>query len=101
MNHLTLLKSPLVLQAALAKQDIADLDAVRHQNGDELLWLMNDLKVSFPGDGEILEIRYEGEEDALQMEKIVKAVVQAYIDRVLFQDKLLSFSTQEDLKTVF
>jgi capsular exopolysaccharide synthesis family protein len=100
MNHLTLLKSPLVLQAALAKQDIADLDAVRHQNGDELLWLMNDLKVSFPGDGEILEIRYEGEEDALQMEKIVKAVVQAYMDRVLFQDKLLSFSTQEDLKTV-
>jgi len=100
MNHLTLLKSPLVLSAALARQDIADLDAVRHQNGDELLWLMNELKVSFPGDGEILEVKYEGDEDALQMEKVVAGVVKAYQDKVLFQDKLLAASTQADLKTV-
>jgi succinoglycan biosynthesis transport protein ExoP len=100
MNHLTLLKSPLVLGAALTKQDIADLDAVRNQDGEELLWLTDELRVSFPGDGEILEIRYEGEEDAVQMEKVVEAVVKAYQDKVLFQDKLLAVATQDDLRRV-
>jgi capsular exopolysaccharide synthesis family protein len=103
MNHITLLKSPLVLTAALSKQDISELDAVRnnrHREGEDLLWLMDELKVSFPGDGEILEVKYEGEEDALQMEKVVGAVVKAYQDKVLFQDKLLAASTQRDLSTV-
>jgi succinoglycan biosynthesis transport protein ExoP len=100
MNHLALLRSQMVLEAALQKQDIADLDAVRAHKGEELLWLLGDLRVSFPGDGEILEIRYEGEEDADQMVKVVDAVVAAYQDKVLYQERVLSSATRDDLTTV-
>ena len=100
MNHLALLKSPLVLDAALLDHEIAGLDAVRSYAGEELLWLQDELKVSFPGDGEILEVSYEGEEDPDQMRKVVDAVVKAYQDKVLLQDRLTAASTQADLKIV-
>lgn len=100
MNHLALLKSPLVLDAALQQQDISNLDAVQAHKGEEQLWLIDDLKISFPGDGEILEVRYEGEEDPDQMVKVVDAVVKAYQDKVLLQDRLQAASTQSDLRTV-
>lgn len=100
MNHLALLKSPLVLEAAIQQQDIANLDAVRAHKGEEMLWLLDELHVTFPGDGEILEVRYEGEEDPDQMVKVVDAVVKAYQDKVLLQDRLLAASTQADLKYV-
>jgi succinoglycan biosynthesis transport protein ExoP len=99
-NHLALLKSPLVLDAALQQQDIANLDAVRAHKGEEQLWLVEELKVTFPGDGEILEVRYEGSEDPAQMAKVVDAVVQAYQEKVLLQDRLLAASTQSDIRTV-
>ena len=83
MNHLALLKSQMVLEAALQKQDIADLDAVRATRARNSCGCVGDLRVSFPGDGEILEIRYEGKEDAEQMAKVVDAVVDAYQDKVL------------------
>jgi polysaccharide biosynthesis transport protein len=100
MNHLTLLKSPLVLDAALQQQEIANLDAVRYHKGEEMLWLLDELRVSFPGDGEILEVRYEGEEDPDQMVKVVDAIVKAYQDKVLLQERLTAASTQSDLQTV-
>lgn len=100
MNHLALLKSQMVLEAALAKREISSLDAVQAHKGEELLWLMSDLRVSFPGDGEILEVRYEGEEDPDQMKKVVDAVVQAYKDKVLYQDRIISAATRSDLEAV-
>ena len=77
MNHLALLRSPLVLDAALQNQDIANLDAVRAHKGKEMLWLLDELRVTFPGDGEILEVRYEGDEDPQQMVMVIDAVVKA------------------------
>ncbi len=100
MNHLALLKSPLVLDAALQDQRIAGLDAVRAHAGQELLWLQDELNVSFPGDGEILEVKYEGEEDPEQMKAVIDAIVKAYQDKVLLQERLMAASTQTDLKIV-
>jgi capsular exopolysaccharide synthesis family protein len=100
MNHLALLMSPLVLDAALQDQRIAGLDAVRSHAGQELLWLQEDLRVSFPGDGEILEVNYEGEEDPDQMKAVVDGVVKAYQDKVLLQERVMAASTQADLKIV-
>ena len=100
MNHLALLMSPLVLDAALQDQRIAGLDAVRNHAGEELLWLQEELKVAFPGDGEILEVRYEGEEDPEQMKSVVDAVVKAYQEKVLLTERLMAKSTQDDLKIV-
>lgn len=101
MNHLALLRSQMVLDAALTNPNIAQLDAVRDHKGEELLWLTSDLRVSFPGDGEILEVRYEGKEDAEQMVKVVDAVVDAYKQKVLYQDRVLLSTTREDLEKVF
>lgn len=100
MNHLALLTSPMVLEAALQDQAIADLDAVRNQGNEVVLWLTQELKVSFPGDGEILEVRYEGKEDPLQMEQVVDAVVKGYQDQVLLKDRLEAVATQQDLSFV-
>lgn len=100
MNHLALLKSPLVLDAALQNQDIANLDAVRAHKGQEMLWLLDELRVTFPGDGEILEVRYEGDEDPNQMVMVIDAVVKAYQEKVLLQDRLQVATTQSDLRTV-
>ncbi len=101
MNHLALLRSQLVLDAALQDQKIAQLDAVRAHKGEELLWLVGNLRVSFPGDGEILEVRYEGKENPDQMVKVVNAVVAAYKDKVLYQDRVLSTTTRDGLAKVF
>jgi polysaccharide biosynthesis transport protein len=101
MNHLALLKSQMVLEEALAAPGIRQLDAVAAHRGEELLWLTSDLRVSFPGDGEILEVRYEGQEDAEEMKKVVDAIVDAYKAKVLLQDRLMSAATRDDLEVVF
>jgi capsular exopolysaccharide synthesis family protein len=100
MNHVALLRSPLVLEAALQKPEIAQLDAVQYFGNDAVLWLLDELKVSFPGEGEILEVRYEGDQNPDDMVKIVNAVIAAYRDKVLWQDRLLAASTRDDLGTV-
>jgi capsular exopolysaccharide synthesis family protein len=100
MSHLALLKSPLVLDAALQRPEIAQLDAVQAYGPDAILWLTDELKVSFPGDGEILEVRYEGDEDSGEMIKLIDAIVRAYKDKVLLQDRLLRVGTRDDLEQV-
>lgn len=99
-NHIALLKSPLVLEAVLQKQDISQLDAVTYYGDDAMLWLLDELKVSFPGEGEILEVRYEGDQDPDEMIKIVNAVIRAYKDQVLLKERLAGQSTRDDLKVV-
>ena len=98
--HPALMKSPLVLEAALIRDDIAQLDAVQYHKGEEVLWLLDELKVNFATDSPILEVAYEGEEDPEDMVKIVNAVVKSYRDNVLFRDRLTQTATQEDLASV-
>jgi capsular exopolysaccharide synthesis family protein len=100
MNHLALLRAPMVLELALQNQDVAQLDAVRANKGQELLWLMSELRVSFPGNGEILEVRYEGDADPDQMVKVIDEVVKAYQEKVLISDRIAAEATQIDLATV-
>jgi capsular exopolysaccharide synthesis family protein len=100
MNHLALLRAPMVLQLALENQDVAQLDAVRANKGQELLWLMSELRISFPGDGEILEVRYEGDADPDQMKIVIDEVVKAYQQKVLVSDRIAAEATQTDLATV-
>jgi succinoglycan biosynthesis transport protein ExoP len=98
--HPALLKSQLVLQAALLKDEIAQLDAVQYHKGEELLWLTDELKVNFSAESPVLEIAYEGEEDPADMVKIVDAVVEAYKNKVLNEDRLMQAATREDLGVV-
>ena len=57
----TWMKSQFVLQAALRPTAIAELETVRKEGEDALTWLYEGIQVNFRG--EILEVRYDGEED--------------------------------------
>lgn len=99
-NHLALIISPLVLDAVLQQQDIANLDLVSQQ-GDPLTWLTDSLQVSFPSDGEIMEIVLPcAESDSGQAVKIVDAVTRAYFDKVLLQERLRDATAQSDFRAV-
>ncbi|MCH2114638.1 MAG: polysaccharide biosynthesis tyrosine autokinase [Pirellulales bacterium] len=71
-----LLKSAFVLKRALTPKSIAQLEAVRKEGSNALQWLTEELRTTFMG--EILEVRYDGEENAEEMVKIVDSVVKAY-----------------------
>jgi capsular exopolysaccharide synthesis family protein len=99
--HPALIKSPLVLHAALlGREDIANLDAVQYHKGEEVLWLINELKVTFATDSPILEVRYEGEESPEDMKKIVDAVIKSYQDNVLMRERVTRSATQNDLRII-
>ncbi|WP_145431249.1 hypothetical protein [Lacipirellula limnantheis] len=100
INHKALIVSPLVLDAALQRQDIANLDIVRRHLGTELMWLLNALQVSFPGDGEIMEVRMScAQGDREQTVMIVDSVSNAYFDKVLLQERLKDATEIADFRT--
>jgi capsular exopolysaccharide synthesis family protein len=96
-TQLTLLKSQFVLQSALSRPAISQLDAVVKEEPDPVLWLYEELRVSFPGEGEILEVRYDGEEDPEEMKKVVDAVIAAYEREVLHAERIKSNETRSNL----
>ena len=76
----TWMKSQFVLQAALRPKSISELEAVRKEEENALIWLYEGLKANFKG--EILEVRYDGEENPEEMKKVVDSVINAYIKEV-------------------
>jgi len=76
-----LLKSPFVLTAALRKPGIAKLQVVKDEL-DPVVWLSSELKVTFPGDAEIMQVSLTSK-DKDAAKEIVSAVVGAYMDEVV------------------
>ena len=97
-TQLATLKSHFVLNAALNRSDISQLEAVFKEKPDALAWLSDELRVSFPGDGEILEVRFDGEENPEEIMKLVDAVIEAYTDEVIWKERTRSSVTRESLK---
>lgn len=95
LKHLTLIKSPFVLQSALNKKAISQLDAVVKEGSEALTWLYDGLQVAFQG--EILELRYDGEEDPDEMKKVVDSVIDAYENEVLYVANMADQETLERL----
>lgn len=83
------LKSPMVLMAALGA-DGAKISRFKMFKGIEeaerVAWLRDQLQVSFPSRGEILEITMAGPYDKNDLKAVVEAVCQAYYDTVIFQE---------------
>jgi len=77
-TQLTLLKSNFVLQSALSRPEISQLATVIKKKPDPVQWLYKGVRVSFPGEGEILEMRYDGKENPEDMKKIIDSVIAAY-----------------------
>lgn len=88
-NHKALIVSPRVLDAVLQSPNIANLDIVRRHPGTQSVWLRNALQLSFPEDGEIMEVRMScAQGDDAQAVMLVDSVVKAYFERVLLLERL-------------
>ncbi len=78
-----LLKSNFVLQSALSRPEISQLVTVIKKEPDPVQWLSKGIRVYFPGEGEVLEVRYDGKENPEDMEKVMDSVITAYSNEVL------------------
>ncbi len=96
-TQLTLLKSQFVLKSALQRRDVAELSAVQKHRPNELAWLNEGLKVSFPGESKILMLKYEGEENPEDMKKVVDAVIQAYQNDVVVAGRVSKAATRKSM----
>lgn len=96
----TLIVSPLVIDAALQQQDIANLDLTR-RHSSAMEWLVNSIAVEFPNDGEVMRVSLPcHRQDADQAVKILDAVVRAFHDKVFLQQALDKASAHADLRIV-
>jgi hypothetical protein len=79
-QQLTLVKSTAVLAAALQDPSLSGVSSLKGK-ADPVAWLRDRLTASFPGDGEILELRIEGKGSPAgdDYAKIVDAVIRAYV----------------------
>jgi succinoglycan biosynthesis transport protein ExoP len=80
-----LVKSRLVLNAALGKPGINELASVRAQD-DPLAWLLEVVSVEFIGDSEVMRIRLSYK-DAQEARQLVKAIQEAYMDEIVFSQR--------------
>jgi capsular exopolysaccharide synthesis family protein len=96
----TLVKSQMVLEAALALDDhkITKFRMVRERI-DPIAWLKEELKVEFAPGSEIMEISLSGE-DAVEVAGIVNAVKQAYMEEVVNVDVKRRTDRLAMLKTI-
>ena len=99
-TQLALFTSDFVLNNALNRSEVSQLDAVIKEQPFELKWLSGELRVSFPGEGEIMEVRFEGDEDPDELVKIVDAVIQSYTNEVIFKERTRSSETRENLQKI-
>jgi len=77
----TLMTSKFVLNAALRKPGVSQLPDIREER-DPVSWLQQNVKVSYPGNSEILQIAMTGENPG-QLVKLVNAIKDAYMEEVV------------------
>lgn len=98
--QLTMVKSSLVLGQAFAPKSINELAAVQANQPDPVQWMIKDLNVSFPNSGNVMELRYDGSEDAKEMETVVQAIVDAYYEEVVIKERIERLRSYDDLAQV-
>jgi hypothetical protein len=82
MNAIALVTSQSAIEAALAKPGIGQIRNIQG-NGNAANWLRNRLRVTFPGDGEIMELKLEGKNNGAEDDRqLLGAVVESYLAEV-------------------
>lgn len=100
LSQLTLIKSATVLNAALTKQTIRELPAVISNQPDPIQWMFDELKVSFPNDGKVMEVRYDGDENPEDMVDIINAIIDSYYTEVVTKERINRLQLSDDLEKV-
>lgn len=89
-----LIRTPMVLNAALRSAEIADLPLLARQQ-DPVGWLRHAIRVDFPGDSELMRVSMRGGSE--EAAKIVNAVVKVYLSEVVHRDKQITAENYETL----
>jgi len=84
-TQVQLIKSPLVLMAALRRPGVDSLATLKGEE-DKVGWLMRNVQVSAPMESEVLQVRLRGE-DAREITQIVNAVTNSYLSDVVNKEK--------------
>lgn len=98
-TQLALIRSRLVLNAALSRPEVAKLKAVREQ-ADPVDWLSRSLICEFPGGSEILRIALNGDDPA-EVATIVNAVSDAYIREIVDKEKGRRIERNDKLASLY
>jgi capsular exopolysaccharide synthesis family protein len=93
-----LVKSRLVLTAALRNSKVAELSVIREKQ-DPLEWLDKDLKVDFPASPELLRISIDGEK-ADELVILVNEVRDAYLREIVNSERDARKKKLEHLKSI-
>jgi polysaccharide biosynthesis transport protein len=84
-TQVQLIKSPLVLMAALRRPGVNGLATLQAEE-DKVGWLMRNVQVSAPMESEVLQVRLRGE-NPQEITAIVNAVTNAYLTDVVNKEK--------------
>ena len=95
-TQVQLIKSPLVLMAALRRTGVNSLQTVKGEQ-DKVGWLMRNVQVSAPMESEVLQIRLRGE-DPREITTIVNAVTNAYLNDVVNKEKAERLARRDTLE---
>jgi succinoglycan biosynthesis transport protein ExoP len=95
-TQVQLIKSPLVLMAALRRTGVNSLGTLKGEE-DKVGWLMRNVQVSAPMESEVLQIRLRGE-DPREITTIVNAVTNAYLNDVVNKEKAERLSRRDTLE---
>lgn len=87
-TQIAYIKSPLVLTAALsANQSAITRLAMFDDVENPIEWLREQLQVTFPARGEIMEITMAGPYGEEDLKQVVEAISKAYYEQVVFKDQ--------------
>ena len=95
-TQVQLIKSPLVLMAALRRPGIDNLSVFKGED-DKVGWLMRNIQVSAPMESEVIQVRLRGE-DPTQVTEIVNAVTNAYLNDVVNKEKAERLQRRDTLE---
>jgi polysaccharide biosynthesis transport protein len=84
-TQVQLIKSPLVLMAALRRPGINGLETIRGEE-DKVGWLVRNVQVSAPMESEVIQVRLRGE-DPQEITQIVNAVAGSYLNDVVNKER--------------
>lgn len=99
-TQLQLMKSPYVLQAALRKPGIADLETLREAGRDPIDWLSRGLLVSTSPESEVVQVRLRGQK-AEDLAKILNAAINSFLDDVVNKERIERLSRRDALEKKF
>jgi hypothetical protein len=94
-SQMAAMKSYFVLQSALRKRGIASL-SILAPHEEPVDWLIANVRVGYPEDGEYLAVELEGtEEQSEDLQLLVDAIAKAYSDEVVFNHRQMELGNRD------